>query len=470
MRPSARQRVRGVNVLLHGAPGTGKTEFARTVAKELGARLYEVIDTDSQSDVEDAAASERLPLCAIAQRMLGAVANAMLVFDEADDAFPSHPTSFFGFVHRTTKHKSWTHRMLETTRTPTFWLLNAIAHIEPATLRRFDLVLEIQTPPTSVRARMFDRRLGHVTSPAWVERIAADERLTPADADRLAKVANLIGKRAVPAMEAALDHVLAESLQHRPASRLVQPSVNPAAYDLSYLNASEDLPRLAQSFVARPRGSICLYGAPGTGKTAFAHYLARKTDKKLHPVRASEILGMYVGETEKNLSRAFRAATRERAILFLDEADSFLQDRSRAHQTWEVTGVNELLVQLESFDGIFIAATNFAEALDGAAARRFSFKVRFDPMTAEQAAALFRASLDVPIREGAGEEDVESIERHLQGIKDLRSLTPGNFATVVRRLRLLGVAITPDGLLRGLRDEVAGLRRTCTVVRGFNSG
>lgn len=110
-------------------------------------------------------------------------------------------------------------------------------------------------------------------------------------------------------------------------------------------------------------GRLCLYGPPGTGKTAFAHYLAKQLAKPLIIKRASDLLSPYIGETEMAVAAAFNQATKQQAILLIDEVDSFLQDRSKARQSWEVSMVNELLTQLEAFDGVFIASTNLMHNL-----------------------------------------------------------------------------------------------------------
>ncbi|NIP99131.1 MAG: AAA family ATPase, partial [Nitrospinaceae bacterium] len=70
-------------------------------------------------------------------------------------------------------------------------------------------------------------------------------------------------------------------------------------------------------------------------------------------------------------------AEENRALLFFDEADSFLRPREAAVRSWEVTEVNELLTQMETFRGVFLCATNFLNGLDSAALRRFTFKVEF---------------------------------------------------------------------------------------------
>ena len=92
----------------------------------------------------------------------------------------------------------------------------------------------------------------------------------------------------------------------------------------------------------------------------------------------SDLLNMYVGGTEKLIKQAFEQAEAENAILFLDEIDGLLQNRERAHQTWEVTQVNELLHRMENFNGVLIGATNFSANLDQAVLRRFTFKLEFD--------------------------------------------------------------------------------------------
>lgn len=85
-----------------------------------------------------------------------------------------------------------------------------------------------------------------------------------------------------------------------------------------------------------------------------------------------------IGVAEKNMAKMFQDAANEGAVLLLDEADTFLQDRKGAQRSWEISAVNEMLTQMESFEGIFIASTNLMSSLDEAALRRFDLKMRFD--------------------------------------------------------------------------------------------
>ena len=166
----------------------------------------------------------------------------------------------------------------------------------------------------------------------------------------------------------------------------------PAFYDPALIHCDTDLRQLAERMRDRPRANICLYGPPGTGKTAYGQWLADTLERPLLVRRASDLLGMYVGQTEQNLAECFAEAARSRSVLLIDEVDSFLQDRRQARHSWEVTQVNELLTQMEAFRGLLIATTNRLEALDQAVLLRFAVKLRFDYLRAEQAVEPIRAA------------------------------------------------------------------------------
>ena len=117
-----------------------------------------------------------------------------------------------------------------------------------------------------------------------------------------------------------------------------------------------------------------VHGPLGTGKTALAHHLAQKADRPLIKHVASESLLPYLGITEQKLAAVFREARDESAVLLLDEANSFLANRANARAQWSATQTDELLLQIESFGGILVCSTNFLEALDPAALRRFDHK------------------------------------------------------------------------------------------------
>ena len=127
---------------------------------------------------------------------------------------------------------------------------------------------------------------------------------------------------------------------------LRKPAVEATPYRVDVLNTDADLAALAAALRHDPRGRLCLYGPPGTGKTAFGRYLAQVLDHPLVLKRASDLLSKWLGETEQRIARMFEEAEHDGALLLLDEADSVLRERARAHVSWEVTQVNEILTQL----------------------------------------------------------------------------------------------------------------------------
>jgi SpoVK/Ycf46/Vps4 family AAA+-type ATPase len=168
-------------------------------------------------------------------------------------------------------------------------------------------------------------------------------------------------------------------------------------YDPAIINTQAPLAKIAKGLIKSKTGRLCLYGPPGTGKSAYAKYLAKQLDIPLIAKQASDIIDCYVGETEKNIAQMFEQAREEKGLLLLDEADSFLRSRLNNRHSWETTQVNELLVQMENFEGISICSTNLMNDLDTAALRRFDFKLEFSYLTPKQAWKLLKGVIKKPI-------------------------------------------------------------------------
>ena len=433
---------RGVNVLLYGPPGTGKTQFCRTLANRLGITMYSIGEADERG--REPTRGERLQELRLAQRVLGRSRRSILLFDEMEDLL-SDPNSvlrwLFGGGHggrrNTSGSRVFLHRLLEETGVPTLWTTNAARETCPAVLRRMMYALELRKPSPRVRARIWSRQLkrhGIPSAESDVQALAREFDITPGVAAGATAAARVIdGGNVATVRQGVLS--LARLLHgEKPPQRA------PGEFDPALIRAQTDPVELADrlSEQGARRFSLCLQGPPGSGKSAFVRFLAERIGIEVVQKRASDLMSMWVGETEKLVAEAFAEARDQEHFLVFDEADSLLADRRFAHRSWEISQVNEMLTWMETHPLPFACTTNFGEHLDPATLRRFDFKLCLDFLAPDQAVAAFRVffSLDAP-----------------SAVRELAGATPGDFAVVRRRAEILGKLDDAKSLAAMLREE-----------------
>ena len=448
LKSAVSKKQKGVNVLLYGSAGTGKTELSKVIASELNLKLYEVAYDDGDGYANE---HQRIRSYCLAQNVLSAGSN-LLMYDEAEDIFNTNNDE------KRQYGKAFINRSLETNELPTIWITNNIFDMDEAVVRRFNLAIEIGIPTEDVRSKIIKKYSENLIDNKLVKKLAKNDFIAPGlISNASVVVSNLNIKDKNKAFERVINNTLKaqgyeEIRDYNPRDDL------PSSYDPNFVNSDCDLNELMQGIKISKNARICLYGVPGTGKSAYAKFIAKSLKKPIIIKKGSDLLSMFVGWTEKNIALAFKEAKEKHAVLVFDEVDSFLQDRSMAARSWEVTQVNEMLVQMESFDGIFIATTNLIDNLDKACLRRFDLKLEFGYLLPEQSQNLFKkecALLKVKFDENAAKK-----------VSNLGLLTPGDFASVRRQAKFRPIK-NGDDFCHRLELEVALKNEEKGVKIGF---
>ncbi|MDH2998146.1 serine/threonine protein phosphatase [Pasteurellaceae bacterium LFhippo2] len=436
---AARQRKKGVNILFYGPPGTGKTELASLLGQELDLATYTMAYMDKDGDV--IGGRKRMENCRLAQRLLQD-RKGLIVFDEVEDIFSS------GLFERSVaqSHKAWMNQLLENNVIPMVWITNSVACIDNAYLRRFDLVIEMDDLPVKNKAKLFKELVGNKFSDDYILHLAKVQGLSPAIIQRGLKVASEIVSPLEPQIfvEQAIT-IFNQTLIAQGFKKIEPLATNRVIYNLNWVSCRDNIHKISEGLKRTKQGRICCYGPPGTGKTAWANWLGLELGMEVLVRQGSDLLDKYVGGTERNIANAFEQAKQNNMVLVFDEVDTFLFAREGGQKSWEHSQVNEMLTQIEKFEGLLIVSTNLMDGLDPAALRRFDLKLNFDYLNSEQ-----RYSLGIEQTQKLGLMDIQAEQR--KRLETLSLLTPGDFAAVARRHRFAAFD-SVDEWIDALEDE-----------------
>lgn len=433
---------KGTNVLLYGPPGEGKTEFAKALASHLSATLYAVPVSNRRGRAihPDKRLGQYYAINEIVNDN-----RAIILFDEFDDAFKNESEI----------SKGWINQTLENNPIPTIWISNNIDDVDSAYKRRFDIILEIN----SGRSSDLDSRYGPILKnipvrPEAKANLANSGWMTPAIAENIKHISSFLN----PFTPVKNELLLSEVVHHRLSSMGIENAeilrvqtkdkckILMPAFRTEWLNTDPGMDNVLNRLRERGKGRVCFYGPSGTGKSEMAKHLSKNLNMKLIVINSSDLLDKYVGGTERNIASAFRKAKENRSIILIDEIDNLINNRDDTSQTWEISRINEMLVQIENFDGIIFGTTNRNAYLDSAFIRRFDLKVGFDFLRTDQLMDILFSVLPK-----IDHRHINEFSKH-----DLLNLdiTPGNISTALEQLDIRGLPIRFDHVIEALSSEV----------------
>ena len=443
----------GAHILLHGKPGSGKTEFAKSVANELGKKIFVPARKDEKKN-------SLTPVKINATLFAAQNGNGIALIDEADDFLETEHRGFSLFAETSCNlEKGCVNTLLDESRAPVVWITNSIAGIDESTRRRFAYTLEFSGVSDKQRRLVLETSLRENKLPVALSEeifpVVRQYALSPAGISLSIKNAKIVSPNAGPEL---LENIRRIAENHyslitgkMPAGKTLQVD---ECFDVALLNTNPPIDEIAKNIgryreVVRREGrwlpiAMLFSGAPGTGKTQLGRYIARLLDREILIKRMSDIKNPYVGMTEKNIAAAFREAERSGSVLMIDEADTLFIDRQTARQSWESSETNEILAQMEAFKGVFICTTNLLENFDVAAMRRFHWKIEFRPLSIDGRMKIFRSYFpQLNIAE-------EWLWRELV---ELEGICPGDFCAVRERMRY-DTELTAEKILKALRCEL----------------
>lgn len=434
-------REKPAQILLYGRPGTGKTELARSLA---AATQHLVFKFACDEENMPRRSNQRSALIAAADRV--ARDGGILIIDEAERLLHTVRQGFFFFGGEDSRDdagKEWINNFLDSTEARIIWITNSTRGMDDSVKRRFDFSLKFRDFNRTQRLAMWRiqcREQGVRLPERELVRFAAEY---PVNAGTIATAIKGIagtGQALTDRDVERIEEILARQLELQGISRIPDRTSTCRGYDAAALRLDSDRQALEESLsgfslalTTQPRRTAlsmnCLFWGPsGTGKTEYARHLAGLLGRELVFKRASDLFDPYVGMTEHKIREAFQSASQQDAILFIDEADSFLRTRDKASRSWELSFVNEFLTNMENFRGILICCTNLRDELDTASLRRFQWKIGFQESDAGGRERLFRKYFQP---RGRLPQAVVSRLAKMDG------LVPGDFRAVETRLGFL---------------------------------
>ena len=443
------ERAVGANVLLWGAPGTGKTELARSLAAAADAEVLQV--RSSNEDGRELDVSERLVNHRLGTSIAAASARTLLVFDETEDILGAEAALIRGAPNDRAA-KSLVNATLETSAAPGIWIANSIDGIDEAYLRRFDIVLEVPSPPPSVRGDMLRDALGELALPAaLLDALRAHASVTPADIAKARRVVERSGAVATGRVAATVRETVDSELQGRGLRRLSTPrSSRLGAPDGRFARIDRD-PGAARGLLAPGTNvRLALVGPAGCGKSTWLHAQASHVGRAIVRCDLSALADLGGESPQGHLRRRFERAVESDAIVHLERIEGRFDARPERLADGPDRWAIALIEELSRHGGAAVLETRDARFARAVSPPWLDDRIGFGAMATETVARAVASLLT-----DAAAETPHALPCGILDALDGVAVHAGDLVAVDRRLELGVLAREADAIVAALRALAA---------------
>lgn len=443
----------GINILIDGPPGGGKTELAKAIAKHLGFDLYAVGESDDSQErfrtpeirdidddyepplpmIDEKTSAKRMAQHARTQALLKGNRKAMVLFNEAEDLVLKGTDSE---KKADTESKIGVNTMLENNPVVTIWTANNPEKFHDAVRQRFFYSMYIGPQPTLVRKKIWENQLrmnGLTLSESEVMELA---RKYDAPARLIAKAVRTV--KLIGGGLKTVDHCLS----HRDSVEIDDRV--PERYDVSLVNGGEDADSKISQMVRRgeQHGTFSFFvkAAQGGGASSLLRYMAERMAMNVQEHSMADLMVPSSSSTpEQRIAAIFSIAATSRDFLVIDGLGNLVEEPEKAGREWDGSVASAFIKAARNHKLPFAATSRSNHKIPPHVMQVFSHDLELKPLTAEQAGHAYKVFFNRDAPEGLGR---------------LSGFVPGDFSNALHRVGLTAGADASDSdILKELETQ-----------------